>query len=104
MFGIGMTELIVILVVALIVFGPNRLPELARSLGKAMNEFRRASTDLRHTLHEASEAPPPQASERVAEARAPSRVEGPETAAGPSAEPEGSTSSGEKAAAPERHG
>ena len=58
MFGIGMTELLVILAVALIVFGPSRLPELARSLGRAMNEFKRASTDLRQTLHEATtEAP-----------------------------------------------
>jgi len=58
MFGIGMTELLVILAVALIVFGPSRLPELARSLGRAMNEFRRASTDLRQTLREATEDPP----------------------------------------------
>ena len=59
MFGIGMTELLVILVVALIVFGPTRLPELARSLGRAMGEFRRASTDLRETLREAAEEPEP---------------------------------------------
>ena len=58
MFGIGMTELLVILVVALIVFGPTKLPELARSLGKAMNEFRRASSDLRATFNDAVEPPP----------------------------------------------
>ena len=52
-----MTELLVILVVALIVFGPTRLPELARSLGRAMGEFRRASTDLRETLRDAAEDP-----------------------------------------------
>ena len=60
MFGIGMTELLVILVVALIVFGPAKLPDLARSLGRAMHEFRRASNDLRASFIEAVEpAPPP---------------------------------------------
>lgn len=59
MFGIGMTELLVILVVALIVFGPTKLPELARSLGRAMHEFRRASNDLRASFNEAIEPPPP---------------------------------------------
>jgi TatA/E family protein of Tat protein translocase len=57
-FGIGVQELVVILVIALLVFGPKRLPELARSLGRGLNEFRRASTDLRRTLTEATEEPP----------------------------------------------
>jgi TatA/E family protein of Tat protein translocase len=59
MFGIGMTELLVILVVALLVFGPTKLPELARSLGRAMHEFRRASNDLRASFNEAIEPAPP---------------------------------------------
>ena len=42
MFGIGPTELLVILVIALLVLGPQRLPDLARSLGKAIGEFKRA--------------------------------------------------------------
>jgi sec-independent protein translocase protein TatB len=57
MFGIGGQELILILVVALLVFGPKRLPELARSLGKGLGEFRRASNDLRQSL--SMDPPPP---------------------------------------------
>lgn len=50
MFGIGPLELVVILVVALLVFGPKRVPELARTVGRGLAEFRRASNDLRKTL------------------------------------------------------
>ena len=50
MFGIGPMELVLILVVALLVLGPKRMPELARTLGKGLGEFRRASADLRQSL------------------------------------------------------
>ncbi len=52
MFGIGMPELIIILVLALIVIGPHKLPDMARSLGKGLAEFKRASNDLRRNLEE----------------------------------------------------
>ncbi|HAO94188.1 MAG TPA: twin-arginine translocase subunit TatB [Deltaproteobacteria bacterium] len=50
MFGIGLTELIVILVVALIFIGPEKLPGIARTLGRAFNEFRRAGDELKKSI------------------------------------------------------
>jgi len=47
---LGLPELVVIFVVALLVFGPRKLPELGRSLGKSLSEFKRASNELRSTL------------------------------------------------------
>ena len=50
--SIGMPELIIIFVIALIIFGPRKLPELGRSLGKSLAEFKRASNELKTTLEE----------------------------------------------------
>ena len=53
MFGsIGPMELLLIFIVALLVFGPRKLPELGKSLGKGLSEFKRASNELRSTLEE----------------------------------------------------
>ncbi|MBN2420339.1 MAG: twin-arginine translocase TatA/TatE family subunit [Deltaproteobacteria bacterium] len=51
MFGIGMTELIVIMVVLLVVIGPSKLPELAKALGKGLAEFRKASQEIKDSLN-----------------------------------------------------
>ena len=51
MFGIGSTELLVIVAIGLIILGPKKLPQIARALGKGMAEFRKVSTDLQRTIN-----------------------------------------------------
>jgi TatA/E family protein of Tat protein translocase len=96
MFGpIGMPELIIILVIALIIFGPRKLPELGKSLGRSINEFKKASNELRSTLEDeirveeqrdrastATPATPPAATPPPADAPTVSRATGVEPGTG----------------------
>jgi TatA/E family protein of Tat protein translocase len=52
MWNLGMPELVVIFLVALVIFGPKKLPELGRSLGRSLSEFKRASNELKRTLED----------------------------------------------------
>ncbi|PLX87153.1 MAG: twin-arginine translocase subunit TatB [Desulfuromonas sp.] len=54
MFGIGMTELLLIMGLALIVLGPKKLPDLARAMGKGFSEFKRATDEIKNTVREES--------------------------------------------------
>ncbi len=67
MFGIGMPELIVILVILLIVIGPQKLPDLARSLGKGLAEFKRATEDFKHNVEETAREQEEKEKEKVAQ-------------------------------------
>lgn len=51
MFGLGVQELLFIFVLALLIFGPKKLPEIGRTLGRGMKEFRRATTDIQRTIN-----------------------------------------------------
>jgi TatA/E family protein of Tat protein translocase len=67
--NLGLPELLVIFIVALIVFGPKKLPELTRSLGRGINEFKRASNELKNTLDEEIRAEERRAATPVSEER-----------------------------------
>ena len=79
--SIGFPELLVIFVIALIVFGPRRLPEIGKALGQGINEFKRASKDLQNRLEEEIEQDRRASTTATAEAAAPAN---PPQAAGPS--------------------
>ena len=90
MFNIGPAEMIVILVIALIVFGPKRLPEIGRTVGKSLREFRRATQDIRDefegSLQDEPETPAADPAKTVGEPNLP------ETEAGASPDGAGSKS------------
>ena len=72
--SIGMPELVIIFVIALIIFGPRKLPELGKSLGRSINEFKRASNELKNTLEDeirVEEQKPPATSRVAAPAATP---------------------------------
>ncbi|MCI0454426.1 MAG: Sec-independent protein translocase protein TatB [Candidatus Dadabacteria bacterium] len=50
MFGIGTSEILIILLIALLVLGPKEIPKIARTLGRTMREFQRATDELKHTI------------------------------------------------------
>ena len=56
MFGIGFSELILILIIGLVVFGPGKLPEIGRGVGKALQEFKKASSEFSSSLNDSSKS------------------------------------------------
>ncbi|KAF1074053.1 Sec-independent protein translocase protein TatB [Halodesulfovibrio sp. MK-HDV] len=108
MFGIGTTEILVILVVALIVLGPKSLPKVARTLGKGLAEFRRVSTDFQRTINTEIALDDHAKEKKVAEKKIfgeeNSKVEAapaPEPATEPATEPSTPDSTGNLAVAPD---
>ena len=88
MFGIGVPELILILVVGLIVFGPGKLPEIARSVGKGVREFKKATNAFSQVLNAPLETPVQQQSTQPAQ---PAQQPAPQNAQAAAAQPAATT-------------
>lgn len=102
MFGIGVPELILILVVGLIVFGPGKLPEMGRSLGKGIREFRKASNALTAAIN-APEPPPAQPAAAPAAQPAPHPIEAEQTTSSAAPMPTATPTAATAVAAVEAH-
>lgn len=96
MFGtLGLPEILVIMILALLIFGPKRLPEIGRTIGKGVAQFRRASSDLRRTIEseiqnlDSPERPAPRdaVARRAPGPQAPAVTEGSDPPAAPPAPP-----------------
>ncbi|WP_295713301.1 twin-arginine translocase TatA/TatE family subunit [uncultured Mitsuokella sp.] len=95
MFGIGVPELVLILIIGLIVFGPGKLPEMGRTLGKGIREFRKASNALSQAINApenqpqqpAAPAPQPQPQQPAVQAQPQQPAAAPQESAAPAAKP-----------------
>lgn len=102
MFGLGMPEILLILAIALIVIGPAKLPELAKTLGRAMGEFKRSaqdfkrSIDIESSLKDTSEIDPPKTSLKDAVKEASTQSKSSNPAASDASETPSSDGSGEQ--------
>jgi TatA/E family protein of Tat protein translocase len=115
MFGIGFQEMLIILVVVLIFFGPKRLPDLAKSLGKGIAEFRKASEEVRKGIEDAVKEESAAETSKTPEdlssyGKAPGSEPAPDEPAPPAGAPADAsgaapgTANGETSAAPPRQG
>jgi sec-independent protein translocase protein TatA len=89
--SIGFGEILVILLIALIVFGPTRLPEMGRTIGKSLREFRRTASDLRAEIESDldDDPPPPRSKMRTPDGHAGRRPDGEPPASPPGGAPAG---------------
>jgi TatA/E family protein of Tat protein translocase len=93
--SVGLPELIIIFTIALIVFGPRKLPELGKSLGKSIAEFKKASNELKSTLEEEV---------RAEERKSAERIEAPRTFDAPLQQPQATGTEATHASVPRQNG